>query len=117
RFEYASMPTVGIFGLHAALELLLAAGPERMGARILELTGALAEGLAARGWRLHSPLDDDAERSGILSASHPRRPAEEVVGRLAEAGVSVAARAGAVRFSPHAWNTLDEVQQLLERLP
>jgi selenocysteine lyase/cysteine desulfurase len=117
RFEYASMPTVGIYALHAALELLLAAGPERMEARILELTSALAEGLAERGWRLHSPLDSTSERSGIVAASHPALPAGAVVGRLAQAGISAAARAGTVRFSPHAWNTGDEVQTVLERLP
>ena len=37
--------------------------------------------------------------------------------RLTEQGVSVAARGGGVRFSPHAWNTADEVDALLERLP
>ena len=117
RFEYASMPTIGIFGLHAALEMLLAAGPERMAERILELTAALAGGLVERGWRLHSPMETPSERSGIIAASHPGLPARVVVGQLGEAGVSVASRAGAVRFSPHAWNTLEEVRSVLERLP
>ena len=116
RFELASMPTVGIYGLHAALELLLEAGPERMAERILELTAALGAGLAERGWRLHSPMETAGERSGIVAASHPGLPAREVVGRLGEAGVSVTARAGAVRFSPHAWNTLDEVNTVMERV-
>jgi selenocysteine lyase/cysteine desulfurase len=88
-----------------------------MQARILELTGALAAGLRARDWSVLSPLDSPAERSGILAARHPTLAAGEVVARLAEAGVSVAPRAGAVRFSPHAWNTGDEVARLLESLP
>jgi len=117
RFEYASMPTLGIFGMHAALEMLLAAGPERMGAAILERTGELAGGLRERGWRLLSPFESAGERSGIVAASHPSLPAGAVVARLGEAGVSVAARAGAVRFSPHAWNSADEVSRVLELLP
>lgn len=117
RFEYAALPTVGLFGCAAALELLLAAGQTRIAARILELTGALADGLRERGWTLHSPFANEAERSGIVSASHRALPAGAVVARLAEAGISVTPRSGAVRFSPHAWNTADEVQRVLDSLP
>jgi selenocysteine lyase/cysteine desulfurase len=117
RWEYACLPTMEIFGLDAALGMLLEAGPACMAARILELTAALAAGLAERGWRVHSPMAGDGERSGILSASHPSLPAREVVAALEGRGVSVAARGPGVRFSPHAWNTPGEVEQLLERLP
>jgi selenocysteine lyase/cysteine desulfurase len=125
RFEYASLPTLALYGLHAALELLMDAGLERIGARILELNAHLARGLAERGWTLHTPgaLDDvcsgglEGGRSGILVAGHPTLPAREAAARLGEAGISVTPRGAGVRFSPHGWNTLDEVALVLERLP
>jgi cysteine desulfurase / selenocysteine lyase len=121
RFEYACMPTACLYGLDAALGMLAEAGSERIGARVLELTGRLAAGLRERDWTVHSPMGASSpsrgERSGILSASHPRLPAAEVVARLEQRGVSVTARGPGVRFSPHGWNTSAEVDTLLERLP
>lgn len=117
RFEYASLPTLALFGLHAAMGLLLETGPDRIAERVLALTAGLADGLAARGWRVHSPRASDGERSGILTASHPALPAPDVVARLGEAGISVSARGAGVRFSPHGWNTEEEVARVLERLP
>jgi len=117
RFEFASLPTVAIFGLEACLRLLLKTGVDRMAPRILELTDRLTAGLEDRGWRLRSPRTREAEKSGIVSALPPSGTPEEAVATLESRRVSVAARGGGVRFSPHAWNTLDEVDRLLELLP
>jgi selenocysteine lyase/cysteine desulfurase len=111
------MPTLAIYGLHAALGLLLDTGLEPIAERILQLTAGLSDGLVERGWQLHSPRAHDEERSGIVCASHPSLPADEVTARLGEAGVSVAPRGAGVRFSPHGWNTMAEVALVLERLP
>ena len=116
RFEYASLPQVALPGLGACLDLLLKTGVERMGERILELTARLAAGLDARGWQLRSAMDDDDRRSGIVSALPAGADPMAVVDRLTEQGVSVAARGGGVRFSPHAWNTDEEVDRLLDLL-
>lgn len=117
RFEYATLPTVGAFGLDAALGLLLAGDADQRAERILQLTDRLAEGLVARGWSLHTPMDRPEERSGILSASHPSLGADEVVAHLTERKLSVAPRGAGVRFSPHAWNVMEEVERALEALP
>jgi selenocysteine lyase/cysteine desulfurase len=64
-----------------------------------------------------SPREVPAECSGIVRAHHPDQAAEGVVEQLEQRGISVAARGGGIRFSPHAWNTPDEVDTLLDRLP
>lgn len=117
RWEYACLPTVGLHGLAAALAMLNATGPERMARRILELTGALADGLRERGWELLSPLGAETERSGIVTARRPGGRVEDDLSALARAGVQATPRGGGIRFSPHAWNTLDEVGRVLEALP
>ncbi len=117
RFEFASMPQLEVFAIDACLELLLHTGVENMSARILELTDRLADGLADRGWRVATPRSVTAEKSGIVAATPPAHTPEQAVELLTERGVSVAERGGWVRFAPHAWNTTEEVDTLLERLP
>lgn len=116
RFEFASLPTVAIFGLEACIRLLLETGVERMAPRILEVTDRLVAGLQGHGWQLRSPRETEAEKSGIVSALPPSGTPEEAVAALEAKRVSVAVRGGGVRFSPHAWNTTDEVDRLLDLL-
>jgi selenocysteine lyase/cysteine desulfurase len=116
RFEFASLPTVAIFGIEACLSLLLKTGVDRMATRILEITDRLADGLAEQGWNVRSPRTQEMEKSGIVSALPPKGTAEDAVAELEKRHVSVAMRGGGVRFSPHAWNTLDEVERLLDLL-
>jgi cysteine desulfurase/selenocysteine lyase len=117
RFEYACLPTACLYGAEAALRMLLAAGAPAMSARVLELTARLAQGLTARDWRVLSPMASEAERSGIVTAVPPELAPGAAVERLLAARVQVTERGGGVRFSPHAWNTLDEVERVLEALP
>lgn len=113
KHEYATLGAVGVYAMEACLELLLAAGVDAMGARILELTDRLAAGLVAGGWELVSPRGAPAECSGIVTARPPRGDAAQLAEDLAERGVSVASRGGGVRFAPHAWNTSEEIDRLL----
>ena len=116
RHEYASLPTALAFALDASLELLLGTGVELIAEQVLRVTDALAAGLTERGWSVRSPRAHAAECSGIVAAVPPRGTPQEAVSRLEQQRVSVATRGGCVRFSPHGWNTLDEVAALLERL-
>jgi selenocysteine lyase/cysteine desulfurase len=120
RYEPGSLPTAQVMALAAALDLLEEMGAGEVERRILELVGALREGLAARGWRITTPepllsLRHPAPtRSGILAAVPPGGDAWKMAKGLEERGVIVASREGAVRFSPHAYNSLGEVERILE---
>lgn len=117
RFEYACRPTAGIYGVDACLALLLETGVEAIAERVLELTDRLAAGLTERGWSVLSPRGERAACSGIVQAVAPGMAAADAVAALDERGVCVAERAGTVRFSPHGWNTPEEVDAALQRLP
>jgi len=111
RYEPGSLPTAQIMGLASALDLLVEMEIETISRRILELVDALARGLAERGWNIRScqPL-----RSGILAAVPPGGEARKAAKALEARGIIVSPREGAVRFSPHAYNDVEEVERILE---
>ena len=111
RYEPGTIPTAQIRGLAAALDLLDEMGAEEIRRRILAVVEALRDGLVERGWKIATP---DPLASGILAAIPPGGEAWKTVKALEARGIQVAAREGAVRFSPHAYNDLGEVDRLLE---
>jgi selenocysteine lyase/cysteine desulfurase len=115
RFEEGSLNLHGITALGVSIERLLEIGPARVEERILHLTGLLAAGLVDRGFSVTSSLED-GERSGILCFEHPARDSESIFTRLREAGVICSLREGAVRLSPHMYNTEEECGRLLALL-
>jgi cysteine desulfurase/selenocysteine lyase len=117
RFEEATVNIPGLLGFQASMELLMEVGLERIRAHLLRLTGALAEGLRAKGYIITSAMDNESERSGILCFQHPSRTAEELHETLTQANVIVSLRGKVIRVSPHFYNTLEDIEALLAALP
>lgn len=116
RFECGVVNMGGVPGLQASLDLMSSIGRERIVEAILGLNDRLAEGLAARGYRVLSSREA-GERSGIVSFFHARHPSAEVRQRLHAADVIVSLREGLVRVSPHFYNSADDIDRLLAALP
>jgi selenocysteine lyase/cysteine desulfurase len=116
RFEEALVNFPGLWGLEAAVDLILALGTPRIEAHLMDLTTLLVEGLQAKDYTIVSPREEH-ERSGIVSFRHPRRPVEEIHRRLQAAGVDVAVCVGALRVSPSVHNDAGDVGALLAALP
>jgi selenocysteine lyase/cysteine desulfurase len=55
-------------------------------------------------------------RSGIVTFQLPGREANDIRRRLEAAGIIVRCRAGGVRISPHAYNTIEEIDRMIEEL-
>jgi selenocysteine lyase/cysteine desulfurase/RimJ/RimL family protein N-acetyltransferase len=100
----------------ASLELLLSFETARIEARDQELVERLLTGLDRDRFGVTSP-EAPGERSTLVFL-RPRRGAssEALHGRLAEAGIDVALRKGALRLSPHLYNTPEEIDRALEAL-
>jgi selenocysteine lyase/cysteine desulfurase len=115
RYEPGTLAVDHVLGLAAAIDLLEEIGADVIHTRVLQLVRALRDGLAARGWTIATP---DPPASGILAAVPPDGAAN-VYGwakALDERGVIVAPREGAIRFSPHAGNDLEEIRRALEEI-
>ena len=116
RFEEGSYNSVGLYGLKAAIDLLLDIGIPIIETRILELTAGLIVGLEAKGYRVITPKED-AERAGIVIFESEQYTPAEIYEMLYAENIITAERGSGVRVSPHFYNTVSEVERLLEVLP
>ena len=116
RYEEGTPNGLGLAGLDAALSLLEEIGTDTIAAQVLALTDYAAERLEARGYQVASPRADN-QRAGLVMFQHPNRTNEAILQGLTDAGISAAVRGGKVRFSPHFYNTIEEIDRALAALP
>jgi cysteine desulfurase/selenocysteine lyase len=115
RFQINTLPAQDFAGLNASLEMLLELGPRAVEKHI--------EGIASEAvrWaqvncdkvRLVTPADP-AKRAGVLAIA-PRDPVAASKA-LSEAKIFHSLREGAIRLSPHCFNTSGEMRRALEVL-
>lgn len=122
RFEPGSYNVAGILGLGASMDMFLALGMDQVWSRIDALTTRLCAGLEARGYRIFSPRNEGG-RSGIVTfdpppqSVRPTPPIKRVVGDLAAKGIIIVVREGRLRASPHFYNTVEQMDALVDALP
>lgn len=116
RFEEGSYNSIGLYGLKAAIELLLEVGPSTIERRVLELTSKLITGLEDKGYSVTTPKND-SERAGIVIFETNRHTPTEIVDLLQDNKIITAERGTGVRVSPHFYNSEAEIERLLEVLP
>ena len=113
RYECGTLNTVGVYGLGAAVNLLLEVGIPSIGERVLDLTDRLRGGLLAQGHSVFGPRARE-EASGIVSFVPRQGGAERLLEWYLTHRVQVATRGGMVRISPHFYNTEEEIDRVLE---
>lgn len=115
RFEAGSLPTVNIFGLRAALDLVHEVGIETVRDRALAVATTLADALASIGWTIASPRP---LRSPIVGATPP--DVEKSLlwwhRKLEEGGIVTSPREGLLRFAPHFYNDEEDVARVRRAL-
>jgi selenocysteine lyase/cysteine desulfurase len=112
RFEFITLPYQDFEGMNASIELLLELGVDAVRAHLARLHAPVLEWAARRGVRVASPVGPHG--SGILCLALPNAAA--VNARLREARVVASVREGAIRLSPHCYNTVGEMERLVELL-
>jgi len=114
RFELATLGLQDYLGLARSVEIFLEMGLERVAEHIRTVHEPLLTWLSERpDVRVLTPRTP-AHRAGIVSFVPPR--AEETAAALSNAGVVFAVREGAVRLSPHFYNTRAEMEVVVEIL-
>lgn len=116
RFEEGSYNSVGLYGLNAAVALLIEVGISQIETRILQLTAKLIDGLLSKGYRVNTSRED-SERAGIVVFESNRHSSAELFELLNNHNIITAERGSGVRVSPHFYNIESEITQLLDVLP
>jgi len=115
RYQINTLPAQDFAGMNASLEMFLELGTEAVERHIEGIVSEAVEWTAAHGdvARLVTPADPK-KRGGVLAIA-PREPVAASTA-LAKAGVSHSLREGAIRLSPHGYNTRGEMAKALEVL-
>ncbi|HYE19179.1 MAG TPA: aminotransferase class V-fold PLP-dependent enzyme [Tepidisphaeraceae bacterium] len=123
RFEGGTLCVPAFLSLKASLEMLLEVGTDAVAARLKVLTDRLIVGLRGKGYQIISPRAGD-EWSGIVSFASPlngQSSQHEHAGifrRLRDSyKTEIAVREGRLRVSAHFYNTEEQIDRLVDRLP
>ena len=110
RFEFITLPFPDFAGMNASLELFFQLGLGNVYAHVESLATLVVDWAREHRIPLVTPAEP-SRRGGVICV----RPAnaEKVSARLKEKGVVHSYREGAIRLSPHLYNTRDEVAAAL----
>jgi len=113
RYEGGSLNMAGIHATFAAISTLLEFGPEAVERHLLGITGRMLEAFEAiDGIDIITPREE-SRRAGIVTISAGGREASgQLFDHLRQQSMIAAVREGLVRFSPHFYNSVDEVDRV-----
>ena len=113
RFETGTPPVPSIYAGVAGLDLVSSVGVDRVERHVQELNARLDAGLDELGAQSATPRD--SARRGPMTAV---RSSDEhaLVAALAESGIITSCRDGNVRISPHMYNSLEDIDAVLDGL-
>lgn len=116
-WETGTAPTALIHGLKASLELLLEHGPARIATYLEELTDHLCDRVRTIPYDIISSRAP-GEKSQILCLRHRGDlSAMALYAHLKQRNIITAPRGDRLRIAPHLYNTLAEMDQLVDALP
>jgi cysteine desulfurase/selenocysteine lyase len=120
RYEPGSLNMAGLLGMKAAIDLVLEIGRDVVAQRILDLKSELVRGLEEIGFEVIGPISGE-RASGITSCLHPKAESARLFAALARNEIVASLRQDRggkayLRFSPHFYNTAEEIAKVTETL-
>lgn len=119
RFTAGGSNTLGLTALAASLGLIADIGLPQIATHNYELSQLLIDGLLRLGPAVQLVTPNDPERHAaivVFTLGDPPRD-EALLNRLVEQRIMVALRPRGIRVSPHLFNTVAEIEALLQALP
>ena len=112
RFELITLPFQDFAGMNASLEWLLSLGIERIQSHLRAIQAPVLAWAERTGTPVASPTG--ARGSAIISLAPER--ADDVFRRLKAARIICSLRERAIRLSPHVYNTVEEMERVVDVL-
>src|SRR5207244_8426348 len=113
RFESGTPPVPSIYAGIAGMELMEEIGIAETREHVLGLRTRLLRGLDELGARVATPREPE-RRGALLCVASTDAPA--LVETFDREGIVTSSRAGNLRISPHAYNSVEDVAQVLDAL-
>jgi selenocysteine lyase/cysteine desulfurase len=110
RYEFGTMAYGTAYGATESVRHILATGVNRIAAHNRKVSDYLIDGLNSLGAQVLGPKHS-VDRSAIVAARFPGRNSKEFARTLKEANVIASLRRDFVRFSPHYYNNIDDIDQ------
>jgi cysteine desulfurase/selenocysteine lyase len=111
RFECGSPNMLGIHALSASLSLLLETGMAAVETQVLEKSDYVIDAIAKNAQLILLTSKQSRLKSGIVTFKHRTIENEVLYKHLQKSGVVCALRGGGIRFSPHFYNTFEEIDR------
>jgi len=114
RFECGCLNSAGIIGATVSLVMLLEIGQDIIYQHLISLISRLIEGLGERGFRIFTNKDLE-KRSGIVTFyPKDKSKSKRLFNFFEENSIGVSIREEMIRISPHFYNTLEEMNFVLD---
>ena len=115
RYEFGTMAYGTALGATVSINYLLDLGVEQIADHNRKVSNHLIEGLRALGAEILGPMKPD-ERSATVAARFPGKDSAEFAKTLKEADVIASLRRDFIRFSPHLYNSADDIDRGLKAM-
>lgn len=115
RFEPGTPNGAGIYGLTHRLEQIHELGSLAIQRRVHHLHEHLKQRSLDAGLKVVFDFEESA-RSGIILVRKPGTPVEALQAALAAQRIHASVRSNAIRLSPHYYNTVDELDQIVRTI-
>ncbi len=119
RYEIGSPAFASVIAVGTGLSMLQSLGSDHVSRRVIDLGDRFAAGVSEVGCTVVSPRTQDGEKSGAVCFVPPgdAEAAKSLYETLAkEHETELASRCGRVRFSPHFYNTHEQVDRVVRQI-
>lgn len=115
-YENSTLNLLGMIGLESSIDLFTKLGVNNIFHHILKLLDGFIEGIKDSAYYIESDLSE-THRSNILIFSHSDKTRNKYIQQeLERQNIFIALREGFLRISPHIFNNMEDIQQLLIEL-
>jgi cysteine desulfurase/selenocysteine lyase len=113
--HYEPSPTFEVLGMIESYQFLLECEIENVWANIRTVTDHLVSRCEELGIEVYSSMVPD-HRSGIVSIGWADMDSVKIGEKLRKKQIAVSPRAGAIRVSPHGYNSKEDIDRLVDEL-
>jgi selenocysteine lyase/cysteine desulfurase len=113
RFEVITLPLQDFVAMNASVDLLLEIGIPAIATHVRRISEPLVRWAESGRGTITSPVGD---RASAITCVRPHGDVVAAHGRLVASGVTCSLREGSIRLSPHLFNTVEEIERVVELL-